>query len=551
MASRSSRYPSLLSAATLVAAIAAALLICRAAAALAAPGDLDPSFSHDGKAMFWFPGTAWAVAVQPDGQIVIAGPPSYDSYRDDFLLQRVRPDGALDWSFGEHGLVRTDFGNSPDEAWALDVQRDGKIVAAGESSGDFAVARYLPDGTLDRSFSQDGLAKTSLNGRANDVAVQPDGKIVLAGFGYAGGESGEDFELARFNGNGSLDDSFGDHGRVILDLSGRDIAWGVALQADGKLVAAGDASMGLGIARLLPDGTLDPSFSDDGTVTAQHGADGDGARGVALQPDGKILVVAYGYLPAPTYDRRRVIELVRYQSDGELDPTFSGGVVRTLIGSGVFPRALGLEPDGKIVVAGEGDGFELARYDEDGALDTTFGDGGTLRTDFWVLPYLYGLVPGAESLAIQPDGRIVAVGGTDYPERSAIARYLVARGPRDADADGVDDGLDPCPSRFGRSMGCPRFRRRVSIQYFREYDEFRGRLSSRAFDCLREQRVAVLRKRPGPDRRIGRDLTGTHGAWEVSRYKPRGRYYARVDERMNSSLGVCDADRSRIVAFRR
>jgi uncharacterized delta-60 repeat protein len=531
--------------------IAVLILNGLAARTLAAPGDLDPTFSRDGKAMFWFPGTAWAVAVEPDGQIVIAGPPSYDSDWNDFLLQRLRADGTLDRSFGDRGLVKTDFDHSPDEVWALAVEPDGKVVAAGGSSGDFAVARYLPNGTLDDSFSQDGLARPSFNGRANDVAVQPNGKIVVAGYGYAAGGSGPDFELARFNGSGTLDDSFGDHGKVSLDLAGRDIAWGVALQADGRLVAAGDAGRGLGIARLLPDGTPDPSFSDDGIVTARYAADGDGARDVALQPDGKILVVAYGYLPAPTYDRRRVIELARYRSGGELDSTFSGGVVSTLIGSGVFPRALGLEPDGKIVVAGEGDGFELARYEGDGALDTTFGYGGTLRTDFWVLPYLYGLVPGAESLAIQPDGKIVAVGGTDYPERSAIARYLVAQGPRDADADGVGDGLDPCPSRFGSNTGCPHFRRRVSIQYFREYDEFRGRLSSPAFDCLREQRVAVFRKRPGPDRRIGRDLTGTHGAWEVSRYKPRGRYFARINERMDSSLGVCEADRSRIVAFRR
>ncbi|MEV7691668.1 calcium-binding protein [Streptomyces bungoensis] len=420
-----------------VAALAALLIPSTARAAPAAtapgkaaavPGDLDPAFGTGGKVTTDFGGddAAEGVALQVDGKTVTAG---YSSAGGDFVLARYNTDGSLDASFGSGGKVTTDFSGGYGEALAVTVQADDKIVAAGwivgsAASGpeDFALARYNPDGSLDASFGSGGELITDFGGTdaAQGVTVQPDGKIVAVGFSTASGP--DDFALARYNPDGSLDTSFGTGGKVTTDFGVTDEIEGVALQADGKIVAAGwsggPGGYDFALARYGTDGSLDASFGTGGKVTTDFGGTYDQAFGVALQNDGKI--VAAGLSGGD-------FALARYDSGGSLDASFgTGGTVTTDFGADDQAEGVSVQTDGKIVAAGwsaaSGSAdFALARYDTDGTLDASFGTGGKVTTDF-------GGSDAAEGVALQTDGKIVAAGHSSG--NFALARYLSVGKPQ-------------------------------------------------------------------------------------------------------------------------
>jgi uncharacterized delta-60 repeat protein len=377
-----------------------------------ADGTLDPSFSGDGKQTTAFagPDAATGVAVQADGKIVAVGQ-SASGAGNEFALARYNPNGTLDTSFSGDGKQTTDFTGG---ATGVALQADGKIVAAGRvgsgtTGGDFALARYNPNGSLDTSFSGDGKQTTDFGGAydggATAVALQGDGKIVAVGTG--GGPPDSDFAIARYRPNGTLDASFSGDGKRMTDFGGFDVATGVALQANGKIVAVGrDGSSDFALARYNANGSLDASFSGDGKQTTDFGGSFDGASGVALQGDGKIVAVGGGGAGD--------FALARYNPNGSLDTSFSGDGKQTT-DFGFFERANGvaLQGDGKIVVVG---GAALARYNPNGSLDTSFSGDGKQTTDF-----------GATAVALQGDGKIVAVGtglGADGTSDFALARYL-------------------------------------------------------------------------------------------------------------------------------
>jgi uncharacterized delta-60 repeat protein len=421
------------------AATAAVLVLCLGlvSAAQAAPGDLDPTFSGDGKSITDFGGNdeAFSVALQPDGKIVAVGGTGVD-----FALARYNPDGSLDPSFSGDGKQTTDFG-AGDRASGLVLQSDGKIVALGYTlrgggGQDFALARYNPDGSLDPSFSGDGKQTTDFGGtmdEARDVALQPDGKIVAVGSAFG---DARDFALARYTPDGSLDATFSADGKQSTDLGADDAASSVAIQFDGKIVAAGYAGGGdfesptdFALARYNSDGSLDASFSGSGVQSTDLGGD-DAASGVALQPDGKIVAVGYAG-PGGVYD----FALTRYNPDGSLDPSFSGdGKQTTHFDGNDAAWGVALQSDGKIVAVGHagvgarpGD-FALARYNADGSLDPTLSVAGKQTTDF-------GWDDAAHGVALEPDDKIVAVGitgpmngGRDF----ALARYQGGSGAPDA-----------------------------------------------------------------------------------------------------------------------
>jgi uncharacterized delta-60 repeat protein len=284
----------------------AALALCASLTSHAAPGDLDTTFgSGFGKVITAIGSTqdyANALALQPDGKIVAAGFCDNGSNYD-FCLARYLASGALDTSFNTTGKVITAIGTSNDVANALAVQPDGKIVVAGYCSNgsnyDFCLARYLPTGALDTSFNSTGKVITAIGSNsdyANALALQPDGKIVVAGYCYNG--STNDFCLARYLASGALDPSFNTSGKVVTAIgSGYDYPNALALQPDGKIVAAGTCSNGSNsdfcLARYLPTGALDTSFSTTGKVITAIGSGNDQASAVALQPDGKIVAAGY------------------------------------------------------------------------------------------------------------------------------------------------------------------------------------------------------------------------------------------------------------------
>ena len=272
-----------------------------AATARALPGDLDPSFDGDGKLITDLGAADFAtdVAIQADGKIVAVGFGS-----DDFSVARYNADGSLDASFDGDGLVTTGFG-AIEAATSIAIQSDGKIVIAGITNAgpnprNFGLARYNDDGSLDDSFDGDGSLFTDFGADdvATDVAIQPDGKIVVAG--GSGNGAANNFAFARYNTDGSPDNSFDNNGLRIFNFGGNEAAFAMALQSEGKVVAAGltdvDGDEDFALARLDTDGTPDPGFDGDGRViTSLAGI--DLAEAVAIQPDG--MIVATGGTAPP------------------------------------------------------------------------------------------------------------------------------------------------------------------------------------------------------------------------------------------------------------
>lgn len=261
-----------------------------------ADGSLDPSFDGDGKVTATFTDDhdfALDVAIQSDGGIVAVGTGSFTQ----FGVMRFDADGSLDGSFGEAGKVLTDITGGLDVAFALAIQPDGKIVAAGRAAGAggrFALVRYDTDGTLDGSFGESGIVMTNFtrgHDAVRDVLIQVDGKIVAAG--RARGAAGR-FALARYRSDGTLDPTFGRGGRVLTNFSpGLDLALGLAVQTNGRIVAAGHAggpNHSFAVARYRANGRLDRSFADDGKETVDFTPGDDFARDVAIQVDGKIVM---------------------------------------------------------------------------------------------------------------------------------------------------------------------------------------------------------------------------------------------------------------------
>ena len=388
--------------------------------ASASPGDLDPTFGDGGKVTTAFPGGSYAnaVVVQTDAKIVVVG-----AVGDHVAVARYQPNGSLDPDFGTDGLVTTQLSGEGgwDEARAVAIQRNGKIVVAGDDRGRFGVIRYRSDGTLDPGFGGDGIVRTNVT-RSSDIAedlvIQPNGRIVVVG--QAG--LNPKFALVRYRRDGTRDPSFGHLGKVLTSFGSWASPRAVALQPDGRIVVAGAAG-GLALARYRLNGTLDPNFGDGGKVTGWDVGSPPWAifaSSMAIQPDGRILAGGdYGIFE---------LGLARFLQDGRLDPTFGrDGILRTHVACGEQGVTdVMLQPNGRIVGAGyvgpheagdcgEPGRFFVIRALRDGSLDPTWGSDGRVVTHF----------PGgagAWGAATQPDGRLVVVGSS--AEGFALARYL-------------------------------------------------------------------------------------------------------------------------------
>jgi uncharacterized delta-60 repeat protein len=400
-------------------------------------GFLDPSFGVGGKVLTAFSGgDAWAFrsVLQPDGKIVVAGSAPGAGTGRDFTLTRYNVNGSLDTTFGpnHNGKVTTDIAGEDDEPRGGVVQQtDGKLLAVGYAGvgtqNRIALVRYNLDGSLDNGFGQGGKVTTSLGGPNDfglDVLLQPNGKI-----GVLGGTAGQVCALLRYNVNGSLDTTFGTEGKAFDEAGLTDIA----LQADGKIVAAGEDYVGTNLVFMLKrfnaNGSVDTSFGNGGKVLTDFmGGYGsfDQVNSLVVQPDGKLLAAGYAELE-PATD----LALARYNPDGSLDTSFgSGGKVTTDFGGGDnYAHALVLQPalgtdDVKIVAAGSAgvdgqDEFALARYNADGTIDSGFGNSGTITTAFAGGPDF------ATRVLLQPDGKLVATGTAQVggSKEFALARY--------------------------------------------------------------------------------------------------------------------------------
>jgi uncharacterized delta-60 repeat protein len=383
-------------------------------------GSLDPSFGQDGHTTVQL-GTwagAAAVAVQPDGRIVTAGEANIDG-TNVIVSTRMTDEGRLDSSYGSGGIVTVDInGNAGvDSGAGLALQPDGKIViagtgASGATSLTFAAVRLLPDGSRDPSFGADGIVTMPIGGAAiaNAVVVQPDGKIALGGTALTDHTT---FAALRLNPNGTPDTSFGTDGAVTLGPAAG--AWGMALQGDGKLVLGGQ-TLESGAdryiaARLLPDGAPDEGFGHAGIVTVPIGSTADGLA-IALQPDDKIL------LTGSAYTDTAVAATVRLNPDGSLDPTFASGGIAT-VPDWYAINGITLDASGRIVLPAVG--ASALRVNPDGGIDRSFGNDGNALVRI-------GANDAANGAAIEPDGDIVLAGAATIDGRVVLSVIRLTAG---------------------------------------------------------------------------------------------------------------------------
>jgi uncharacterized delta-60 repeat protein len=401
-------------------------------------GSFDAAFDGDGRAVIPNPSPAplarasivYGMAVLPGGQVYFAGADDVGGVAA-FNLARLTPSGQLDPSFGHGGRAvnRTEVYayNSPNVRPAANVvvRGDGKVVfagigrppgAAGEvTPASFYLVRHHADGSLDRTFGNDGEVLTTLPGRQlnlSELLLLPDGKLLAGGFANDPSYTSADFLLVRYNADGSLDGTFGNGGIVLTDITGYDALFDVALDGAGRIVAAGGTGGRFGdeftVVRYRPDGALDTSFGGDGVVT--HPGIGPAAYIVPL-PDGRMIA---------GHEQR----LLRLLADGSIDPTFSQVVLprpENKEGEDLDHFTMDdvkVQPDGKIVAAGslvnnitddDLDYYDyfitIARYLPDGTPDATFGTGGRIVTRFDEAEHA-----AADALLLQPDGKMVVVG---------------------------------------------------------------------------------------------------------------------------------------------
>ena len=328
-----------------------------------------------------------AVAQQPDGRIVGAGSTTTGG-ASDTLLARVTTNGTLDPSFSGDGVLVTDFGGG-DSAAAVRVQGDGNIVVGGTAGSGGFVARYTTSGGADPSFDSDGKL-TGLPMTVQAIALQADGKIVLAG---ATAAAGADFALLRLNPDGSVDSSFGGASGVTTDFGGYDVVTALALQSDGKVVVTG----------------------------AGHGAAGSGHTIVA-----------------------------RYASDGTVDSTFT--TVDQAFGMADMPASLALRVDGKIIVSGNSkvgsdNDLLVARFNGDGSADAGFGIGGVTLED-------EGASSRAQAVLVLADGRPLVVGSVRQDGHDRLARFGYQADLSSAAHPARGFVLDAFGGLHGFSAGC-------------------------------------------------------------------------------------------------
>jgi len=514
-------------------------------AALARPGDLDRSFSKDGKLLLGRSGPA-DVDVQADGRTVVLR-----RYAESLAVTRLTSSGRLDQSFGAAGVARIDFGPDGDAGAQLIPDGDGAYLVVGSRGfrGELAVARLDAQGELDTSFGTRGVVihPLALPAEIVDAARAPGGAVVIVARLYDG--AGFEWAVARITSDGTLDRSFSDDGQMTLELGANAQGYAAAVDESGRIVTSGVvylepnySSAQFTVARLLEDGGFDPSFGGgDGAMvpTYVHGSEG---AGLAPTSDGGVLIAGF----ADVGD----FAVERLSQSGETVSSFGDeGIARARFpGNYAGGRWVGVDAKGRILAAGvaaiDSMDVSVARFSTAGQPDPSFGLHGGVATPFG--PETRFSDEFAVAADFAPHNRLTVVGGFEPEYATAVARYrLGGRGRRDRDADGVRDRRDSCPSLYEeRRPGCPRYDSTVSIDYTGR--KFRGRVRPEYQLCSEypDRFVRVYRARPGADRLVGRTEIQYPTFWEVNALNRRGRFYAVAERILDSSYGICSPAKS-------
>jgi uncharacterized delta-60 repeat protein len=397
-------------------------------------GTLDSTFDFDGKvttSVTNIEDRIFSLAIQTDDKIIAGGSSKSGAYND-FTLAKYTTNGSLDSTFGTNGLVITSLSSTGDsKIWSIDLQKDGKIIAAGETFNgtdkDFAIVRYNNNGSLDNSFGINGIITINFNNGdwASAVKVAPSGYIYIAGTTSYLGPT--DIGIARLDSMGNFDTLFNGNGIKIIDLGGYEYLSSIDLQTDGKIILGGSTSNGsLGsgsvLIRLEDTGIYDSSFNNIGFLVTNT----VGVNSTAIQVDGKI--VAAGGIDIGGTGATFDFSLARFNSDGSIDSSFNGtGTILKSINTGRdIIKMVKIEDDGKIIAAGFSQvyfgeyNFAIVRYNLNGTIDNSFGNNGITVTSFTSGDDL------AFSMAIQSDFKIV-LGGETFSGGKwnfALARYF-------------------------------------------------------------------------------------------------------------------------------
>lgn len=324
--------------------------------------------------------------------------------------------GIPDLSFGGTGFVTTSTGTINTIGYTMAIQNDDKIIVAGNSiqngSAAITLIRYLPDGPLDFSFGNNGIvvSQTGIASVVHSIALQQDNKIIAAG-GTHINDSILNFSVIRYNQDGVPDNTFGNHGIVLINVENSSNAYNVAIKSNGKIIISGYSNLnfntGISLVQLNIDGTLDTSFGAGG-LSIHHFIESPDVEAWAMDLDGNDNIITTGMI----YDTgllRNKIAVVKFDSAGDLDTDFGvGGMVKTSISSNSddFGNAVAIQPDNKIIIAGTSNNLSIiARYNINGAPDSTFGTDGIIITNFETSEpsEIYGIT-------VQNDEKIIAVG---------------------------------------------------------------------------------------------------------------------------------------------
>jgi uncharacterized delta-60 repeat protein len=525
-------------------------------AAAARAGDLDPRFSVDGKQVFGNSGPADADVDEIGRTLVL------DSFGDALKVVRLTRSGTRDRSFADRGTSRVDFGPEMHTGGALIPTTEGDYLVVGSAlgmSGRLGVARLAGDGTLDPSFGTGGIVTHGFGQSVlvADAAATPAGGVLVTGRLHDGTRSS--WLLARLRADGTLDPTFSDDGWTVLEPNAESAeGLSVAPDAFGRILVSGsvrfepETRFAVVVGRVLHDGSPDPGFGRDSGRTSIPNvyADDDGGQ-LAPQADGGVVIAATG-TPDPGRHNSD-FALARLTAAGELDPDFGvGGLVHTDFGLGFDnPAEVTVDESGRIYVVGavgRSEDFGIARYHPTGELDREFGGDGRVRTSFGSdTLYTSSVAVGSE---FAPSRRLTVVGHLGTRQATGVARYLLRpdKRPGDRDADAIRDADDRCPDLYAdRRPGCPRYRSTISIDYTGR--KFRGRVRPEQYLCTEfpERHVRVYREAPGRDRLIGR--TDQYGTfWDVNALNRRGRFYAVAERTLDSSYGICLRAESEMLA---
>ena len=365
--------------------------------------------------------------IQPDGKIIVVGHTSSGSTANkESIIIRYNADGSLDTTFGTDGIIIAAFSTQYDTLNAVEVQADGSIVVGGYTQNDFLLARFTPNGQPDSSFGTNGVVLTnyymsivsSSEDGINCIAIQDDGKILVGGF--ANYFSSSPYAIARYNTDGTLDNTFGTDGKTLLNhnfnlSSGEKEIFDIIITAEGQFYAVGKAEQSHNsayfdqmIAKFNSDGSLDTSFAVNGVRHFSLNFDSL-FKEIKFQDDGKMVIVG---------NRGVAMTIVRLTENGILDPSFNEDGRHTpafpsLGGVAGFAESVSIQPDGKILMSGtvNGDGSEptsvVVRYLPNGEFDPTFSDDGIFNI------YIVDAYQGGGWSDFQPNGMLV-VGGDFY-----------------------------------------------------------------------------------------------------------------------------------------